>query len=303
MKLVPLLFFLLASAGSAQNVDFEGTVLDAKTKVPLPYVNLSFLGTLKGTSTGETGEFSIEISKSLLEGEIHISSLGYKDTIVNAAQLYKVRRLLMTEDVFELNEVVISKDYGASKVLNPILSRGISSGFNSSSTPWIVALYFPNIGASKKKVEKVNIFFRDNPYFKRDRAKFRLRFFGVDATTKKPSKDLIQKSLVLEAVKGQSYTTIDLTGLQLQIPRQGMFVGLEWLFVPYNWYPKSEKDQVTQKSKLEDRFAPTFGGVYSKNSNLKVMVYGMGQWQDFEVRSKIQGQHLIPAVSVKITEH
>lgn len=298
-----LLFFLCSySLSFGQNIDFDGSVVDSKTNQPIPYVNISFLSTLTGTSTTEDGKFSLEIPKSYLTKKIHVSSLGYKDTILEAKVLYESRLLKMKEASFELEEVVVAKNLGDSQVLNPITSYSITSGFDSSSTPWVLALYFPNIGASKKYLEKVTVFFREKNEFTRNRAKFRLRFYSVNPSTKKPEKDLVQKSIILESVKSYDYTSIDLTSLKLKMPQEGIYVGLEWLFIPYNWYKKDEKDLITNKQRIEDRFAPTFGGTYSKNQNFKVMIYGMGEWREFKVKSKDNNQNFIPAVSAKIVK-
>ena len=298
-----LFFFIcICSFTFGQNVDFDGVVVDSKTNTPIPYVNISFLNTLTGTSSNEEGKFAIEISKTFLDKEIHVSSLGYKDTILLAGKLFDAKRLKMVEETFELEEVVVAKKLGESQVLNPISSYSITSGFDSSSTPWVLALYFPNIGASKKYLEKVTVFFREKNEFTRDKAKFRLRFYGVNPETKKPERDLTKKSIILEAVKSKNYTSIDLKALKIQIPQEGIYVGLEWLFIPYNWYGQGEKDQLTNKQKFEDRFAPTFGGVYSKNQNYKVMIYGMGEWRDFRVKSKDNNQNFIPAISVKVAK-
>lgn len=298
-----LVFFLcICSFSFAQNIDFDGLVVDAKTNKPIPYVNISFLNTLIGTSTTEEGKFSLEIPNSYLAKEIHVSSLGYKDTVLLARNLDKTKQLKMEEATFELEEVVISKALGESQILNPITSYSITSGFDSSSTPWVLALYFPNIGASTKYLETITIFFRDKNEFKRERAKFRLRFYSVNPITKKPEKDLVQKSMILESVKSYDYTSIDLSSLKLKIPPEGIYIGLEWLFIPYNWYKKDEKDQLTNKQRIEDRFAPTFGGMYTKNQNFKVMIYGMGEWQEFKVKSKDNTQNFIPAISAKVAK-
>lgn len=298
-----LLFFLFVSSLSlGQNIDFEGSVVDSKTNQAIPYVNLSFLNTLTGTSTSEEGRFSLEIPQTYLSKKIHVSSLGYKDTILLASSLFKTKQLRMQEETFELEEVVVAKNLGESQVLNPISSYSITSGFDSSSTPWVLALYFPNIGASKKYLETVTIFFRDKNEFARERAKFRLRFYGVNPDTKKPEKDLVQKSIILESVKLYDYTSIDLSSLKLKVPKEGIYIGLEWLFIPYNWYRKDEKDQLTNKQRIEDRFAPTFGGMYTKNQNFKVMIYGMGEWREFKVKSKDNTQNFIPAISTKVAK-
>ncbi len=292
--------FLLAIPLNAQEVLLEGSVMDSRSKDPIPYVNLSFLNTLKGTSTDEEGKFFIDIPTPYLEKQVHISSLGYKDTIVNAQKLYKEKKIFLVEESFELDEVVVSENFGNADVLNPITSYSLTSGFSSSATPWVVALYFPNIGAQKKYMHTVTVFLKKDINFKRDAAKFRLRMYDVAPGTKKPNKDLLRKSIVLEANMEQEYVSIDLSSLQIKIPKEGIYIGIEWLFVPYNWYKTTSKDPLTNKAVVEDRFAPTFRGVYTKNQNYKAMVYGMGEWTNFSVKSKDMTQNFIPAISLKL---
>jgi len=298
-----LLFFLfLALQTNAQEVLFEGHIYDKKNKAPIPYVNLSFLNTLKGTSTDEKGHFYLDIPTTHLEKQVHISSLGYNDTIVPAKVLYASKRFEMVEESFELDEVVVSKELGNSDVLNPISSYGLTSGFSSSSTPWVLALYFPNIGAQEKYVNKVTVFLQKNKAFKRASSKFRIRIYDVDSETKKPNRDLLRKSIVLESDVEKDYVTIDLSAFGIKIPQSGVYIGLEWLFVPSNWYVNKYQNQLTNKPEVEDRFAPTFGGVYNKNQNFKAMVYGMGQWTDFKVKSRDRTKNFIPAISLKISK-
>lgn len=297
-----ILIFLCSLSVNAQEVLFEGHIYDNKTKQPIPFVNLSFLETLKGSSTNENGKFFLDIPKEYLQKRVHISSLGYKDTIVNASILYTSKKLNLVEDSFKLNEVVVTESLGNSYVLNPISSYDIKSGFYSSSTPWVLATYFPNIGTAKKFMDKITVFMQDNKNFKRSTSKFRVRIYDVDPKTKKPRKDILRHSVVLEAEQEKDFVSVDLSDLHIQIPPEGVFVGLEWLFVAYNWYKVKEVDNIDkEKTILEDRFAPTFAGVYNKNNNFKVMVYGMGAWTDFQVKSKDRTRHLIPAVSLKLS--
>ncbi len=284
----------------AQEIFFEGKVFDHKTKGPIPYVNLSFLNTLKGTSTDEEGHFFIDLPVGYLKKQVHISSLGYKDTIVQAEKLYKAKRFEMTEESFALDEVVVSEKSGNSDVLNPISSYSLTSGFSSSSTPWVLALYFPNIGTQKKHIEKLTVFLKKSGDFKRETAKFRIRVYDVDKITKSPGRDLLQKSVVIEYDVKKDYVSLDLSDFDIEVPREGVYVGLEWLFVPSNRYRKTEKDPLTNELVAEDRFAPTFRGVYTQDQNFKVMIYGMGEWTDFKVRSRNNAQNFIPAVSLKL---
>ncbi|KQC29602.1 carboxypeptidase-like regulatory domain-containing protein [Flagellimonas eckloniae] len=297
-----LLVLLLPFVSFSQNIDFDGYVLDAKTNEPIPYVNISFLNTLKGTSSDEKGHYFLEIQKEFLEKDVHVSSLGYKDVVIKASDLFNTKLILLDAATFELEEVVVMDNLSNSQVLNPIGSNKITGGFNSSSTPWILALYFPNMDSSKKYVEKVTIFFRNNTGQTLSSSKFRLRLFNVDYTHKTPNDDLVQKSLILDVKKNQEYVSIDLSRLRIKVPKEGIYNGLEWLFIPSNWYKKINKNEVTQKEIWEDRFAPTFGGIYTKNRDYRFMVYGMGEWNDFTINSFSNQEKFIPAISLKISK-
>lgn len=300
-----LFFFLMFCAihCCAQQVDFEGFVKDKKTKSPIPYVNISFLNTLKGTSTDEQGRFELEVPKSFLDKNIHVSSLGYKDTILKAKTVFGEKLLLLRENTFELDEVVVSENFGDFQVLNPISENQVTSGFDSSSTPWVLATYFPNIGEKRKYIEKVVVFLGGPNQWAPDKSKFRIRFYGVQQDIGYPSMDLVKESILVECGREEPYVSVDVSHLKLRIPREGIYVGLEWLFVPFNWYKKDEKDNLTQKLRFEDRFAPTFGGMYTRNQNLRVMIYGMGEWREFLVKSKTGEEKLIPAISLRTAQN
>ena len=232
---------------NAQEILFEGYVYNKKTKEPIPYVNLSFLNTLKGSSSDEKGHFFLDLPTPYLNKKVHISSLGFKDTIVDAQLIYTSKRFDMVEESFELDEVVVSENFSGSDVLNPIGSYSLTSGFSSSFTPWVLVLYFPNIGAQKKYVDKLTVFLKKNENFKRSHVKFRFRVYDVDPITKKPNKNLLRKSIIIEHDVEKEFATLDVSALKIKIPQKGIYIGLEWLFIPANWYMKKEKNAITNK--------------------------------------------------------
>lgn len=301
MRLLCMVLFFV-HLGSAQRVFFEGYVVDSKSDSTIPYANLSFLNSLKGTSSDEDGYFYLEIPENFLDKKVHISSLGYKDTIALGSAVQLAKKVRMTEESYVLDEVVVAQSLGDSQVLNPISSYGIKSGFSSAATPWVLALYFPNIGASKKYLEKVTVFVRKEAKFKREFSKFRLRIYDVDPKTKKPQRDLVLKSMVLESDINEDFISLDVSAMGIKIPREGIYIGLEWLFLPSNWYMNAYDHPLTRKQISEDRFAPTFAAVYQKNQNFKTMVYGLGEWSDFAIKSAGNGENLIPAISIKISK-
>ncbi|NND15386.1 MAG: carboxypeptidase-like regulatory domain-containing protein [Eudoraea sp.] len=290
---------LFVSVLGAQSIRVEGFVLDSKTQEAIPYVNLSFLNTLKGTSTDEKGHYFIDVPTVLLEKDVHISSLGYEEKVLKGKILSEAANIYLDEESFELDEVVLSEVWGDSEVLNPISSYSLTSGFSSSSTPWVLALYFPNIGANKKVVEKVMVFFQQQSGTLKSESKFRLRVYNSDPDTGAPGKDLLRENVILNIEEGDTHVSVDLSEYGISFPRDGVYIGLEWLFIPYNWYKSTTEDPITKQKYIEDRFAPTFGGIYSGNFNYKTMIYGMGSWSPFRVVSKGNDKSFIPAISLK----
>lgn len=299
-SLLIALFFVYGS--TAQEIDFKGSVIAADTNEPIPFVNLSFLNTFKGTSTNEDGVFNMELAKEYLNTTIHISSLGYKDTIVSAQWLYTKKKIALLTDSFALEEVVLTENLTDSYFLNPVASRSITSGFTSSSTPWVLALYFPNEEEGERIASSITVYFQKDKKFKRDIAKFRLRLYSVDPVTKEPNVDLLRKSIVLETQMNKEFVRIDIADFGVKFPKDGLFIGLEWLFVPYNWYTETVVHPTSNQAVLEDRFAPTFGGIYQENKKYKLMVYGMGVWRDFGVTSPDDSKNLVPAISLKVSK-
>ena len=296
---VLLFWMILITSASAQEIHMEGHVMDARTKAPIPYVNLSILNTLKGTSTDEKGHFFFDLPEVFLEKTMHISALGYEDAKVQLSAIQESGAIYLKESVFELDEVVIADDLGNTEVLNPITSYSITSGFTSSATPWVLALYFPNIGEKQKVVDKVVIYFQTPEATDKKEAKFRLRIYDVNPHTGAPENDLLRESLVLNCPENAEFLNVDLSEYQIVAPREGIYIGLEWLFIPSNWYRAVRTDPITKEKHIEDRFAPTFGGVFSSNFNYKTMIYGMGSWSPFGVVSREGDKTFVPAISLK----
>jgi len=85
MRYITILFFsvlilLLAPEVQAQKlIYFRGTVVDAKTHEPLPFVNIVFVGKNIGTITDYKGEYSIQTQWA--SNQLQASFIGYKTQI------------------------------------------------------------------------------------------------------------------------------------------------------------------------------------------------------------------------------
>src|ERR1035438_5037437 len=73
---IGILFLFLPFSGFSQLTKIMGTVTDAKTKEPVPFVNIFLKGTVYGTLTDFAGKFSLEVKEP--GDSITVKYLGYK---------------------------------------------------------------------------------------------------------------------------------------------------------------------------------------------------------------------------------
>ena len=110
-KKLLFLLLLLPITALAQST-LSGTVLDSKTKQPIPGVNVVVQGASNGTSTDFDGKFTLS---NLKKGDkIVLSYIGYKNSIVNYDS-QKTLNVSLEEDSNELKEVVVQTGYGSVK--------------------------------------------------------------------------------------------------------------------------------------------------------------------------------------------
>jgi TonB-dependent starch-binding outer membrane protein SusC len=106
-----LLLFLLPFTMLAQST-LDGTVVDQKTKQPIPGVNVLVQGSLGGTQTDFNGKFKLlNVKKG---DKVVFSYIGYKNQVIpyNGQNSLTVS---LEEDSNELKEVVVQTGYGSVK--------------------------------------------------------------------------------------------------------------------------------------------------------------------------------------------
>ena len=104
LGLLALLLALGSAPASAQMRTVTGTVTDARTGDPLPFVNVVIDGTVRGAATNVDGEYSIDVDGP--ETLLTYRFLGY----VTATEVVGARRVIdveMSEDSNVLDDVVV----------------------------------------------------------------------------------------------------------------------------------------------------------------------------------------------------
>ena len=110
INVVVLIFFFNAKPVAAQKMTkVRGTVIDAKTKEPLPFVNIIFVGKNIGTITDYNGKYSIETQWA--SNKLKASFIGYESQYKNIIkEKNQVVNFQLEPNAITLDEaVVISK--------------------------------------------------------------------------------------------------------------------------------------------------------------------------------------------------
>ena len=291
-KSVIFLLFLSTNLFS-QEVLFKGRLLDAKTKVPVVYANISFLKTSKGVSSIENGTFAMSINQKYLNGNVHISCLNYKDTIVKAATL-NATTLLMQPKLNQLEEAVLTKRVNRVFLQDKVKKK--VHGVHSAGMR-MMAKYFPFDRKNKycNYLSKVTLYFSKRHNKK---SKFRVRVFNRDAITGLPKEDLLNVNLPITISEGQLSTEVDLSNFDIEMPKNGVFIAFEKLFIPFNEYGKKQVD-----SDGEVLYAPIIGFTkynYRKPKE-RTYYYVKGNWVKSALNRVSGFKKWAPAISLTLT--
>ncbi|MBS9462097.1 carboxypeptidase-like regulatory domain-containing protein [Flagellimonas sp. 389] len=108
---------LLSNILSAQ-LDYKGKILDAKSGLPIPYVNIGIIEKGVGTVSDEEGIFHLEFNPDLYTSKdvVLFSSLGYETLEIPISNLKFVYNeyptLKLNPSILELNEVIVTDKKG-----------------------------------------------------------------------------------------------------------------------------------------------------------------------------------------------
>ena len=296
------LFLIIASTTFSQSKTAKGVIFGQSTNQPIPYVNLTILESNVGTSSNEDGSFQLLIEEKDVSKKVHLSSLGYKDSIIPVEQLLRENKIYLAPKSEELDEVIISSIKSTKiKVVNEINENDLCAGYSSDSDkPWMLALYFPykEIYEETEFLKEVKFYFGN---FKNKKCKFRLRIFSLDENGM-PGQDLLLEEVIVNLKNKQKDIVVEIEKFNIPFPKIGMYVALEWLYVPYNEQKVTYCLDKKCKSKKEGiRNLPIFSATCEDEYKNKVVAFSSGKWIIGSSTKHNSDKKLIPAISLTLS--
>ena len=256
-----LFIFILSFSLSAQ---IKGVVKDSISGEPIPYVNIWVENETIGTTSETNGSFSLDIKEEKL---LVFSALGYESKKLSS----KNELILLKPKVFELNEVVVTFPK-KTKELEIGEAHKVDISQLSGNKPWIYAKLF---NYDEKYMETPfikKIVFYSNSDIKG--AKIKLRIFGINDSI--PSEDLINEDIIVTVRGGMKKNTIDVSSYNIEFPKKGIVIGLEWLIIEENKYFFTYKDPKTKQKVSLENYAPSL--VINHSIEEIAFTYSKGRW-------------------------
>jgi hypothetical protein len=225
MKKIVILFLLLPNLLFAQ-LNLAGKIVDAKTKEPIPFVNLENFRTKTGTQTNQDGVFVLNLPNGKQTDTLKISCVGYLEkSITNLASAEDIIYEL-TPIVFQLNEVRVGNTEYEEKEVGIIKRNGSNITFFNQmiQKPGLQRAVFMRNESGKLAYIKAVHFYVGNDMFD---APFRIRIYEDESG--KPGKDFLNKSVEFAASKKNSWNSFDISSYNLSITENGFWVAVEWI--------------------------------------------------------------------------
>ena len=285
-----LLLFLFSLSLSAQ---IKGVVKDSISGKPIPFVSIWSENQNIGTTSEENGEFTIntnEKSKKLI-----FSAIGFEKKKIKISDAKNVR-LVPIE--YQLDEVVISKSKHTRQIEIGKTDNAICQAFDNG--PRIDVKFFPYSDSYKKtKYIKQLTLYTDSRI---ENATVRIHFYDADENGF-PNKELLQKDRIVIVRKGTINQLIDVSDLNLTMPKKGLFVGFEKLIIEKNKLEKRVTNSNTNETKIQTTYYPFI--LYNYVERDFLFTYSGGKWnkQTMNVTNDLNDKEKIyePAINLILT--
>ena len=217
------LVLLLVSSGIATaELTIEGEIVDAKSREPVPYVNVGVPAGGEGTVSDESGQFSLTLSSA--DAPVLFTAVGYAAMTIPAARfpLGEPLALQPVEPSFQEQVKVTAKDPGPAEQLGyrndkPGYKMGFGSGMLGAEL------------AARIKVSKPT--YLESAHFTVARTggeRFLYRIHIYDLSTGEIGLDLLNKNVIVEAEQEVGTLSVDLRELGLVV-RDDVLLSLEWI--------------------------------------------------------------------------
>jgi hypothetical protein len=205
---------------------FDGTVQDAKTKMPLQYVNVGIIGKSVGTVTDGAGRYKLDLSGHL-DDSLRLSMIGYKALTYRIADFIKNsdshKTLLLQPSITDLKEVKVNNRKWKESILgNTSQSDQSNAGFSNNTLGHEIGSII-KIKRSPTYLKRFNVHISGAPAYP---VKLRLNFYTLKNGM--PDQLLQNQNIYVDVLAGQKDIHVNLEPYNIYVDNN-FFASLEWI--------------------------------------------------------------------------
>lgn len=250
----------------------KGFVFNKNSKKPIAYASIWVEDGDVGTSSNTFGRFNLKEISTDLDKNLVVSALGFDTKKINITKLKDT--VFLNPKNIVINAVSIKRKKKKKLLVNKIIKSNTNFFYSSGEMPWMVGRYFPY--ERRYNATPFIESFRIQTKSEKDNVKFNVRIY-------KKGKDnnshiiLHDNNIIAIARKGNKITKIDISDLNIIMPKEGIIIMLEWLFIR----PNKQKHKILFSSSGEKTeivgYEPKFGTISVKD-NSNSWMFRKGKW-------------------------
>lgn len=198
-----------------------GRIYDAKSDVPVPYVNIGITHLAIGTVSAENGHFKLERTNP--NDTVTISAIGFYTQKMTAQELDDEQMIFLVPQAHEIQEIqVSSKEFGNEKLFGKKnKDRGKSIGFGNRQ----LGCEIGSLIKIKKETLLKSANFKIN-HAQGDSLLFRVNLYHYK--NKKIGKNILTENIVIYAPQKRGIITVDLSPYEIILDHD-ILLSLEWI--------------------------------------------------------------------------
>ncbi len=252
---VIIIFTLSANAQTL----VKGKIIDAKTRQPIPFSTVALKSTQIGTVANIDGCYQLNCTKKLSNADTLIfSSLGYHDKIIVGDRFNAI--ISLQKKAYTIPEIVVYNKKPTVVELGVKRSAKKKGGVGTQSKMnFQEVLYIPNDLQIEGWIKTISYYILKDGV---PNTPFRVRIFAKNDTLECPDKDILNKSVIVSGKKRGGWVTVEIDSLHIPFPKNGAFIGMEWLYDKNN-YHYSKTYSIKGKKVTSNRFGQIIGTTYS----------------------------------------
>ncbi|WP_375577939.1 carboxypeptidase-like regulatory domain-containing protein [Marivirga tractuosa] len=270
MRVIVILIFLLVS--NSLKGQLSGSIYDKDNGEKLSFVNIWYSNdeVRLGTTSDETGSFKfseLDTSRFLTFNKVGYEVLTLKP-VSNICDVYlnkiKENRLQTTEELDEPRRGRMGIDF---ENLTSIVSLS-----TTKSEPTINAQYFAADEFHSYQLDKINLSLKN-----KKKSLINIRIYEA-TEDQKPGNLLYFKDIIRTISVGKEVHKINVKDLDIRIPENGFFIGIEKLILDQNKISLEETDFNTNQEVTVNEYYPSLKLYKNDNSNI-IFSYINGDWR------------------------